>query len=93
MRQVFKVKGKDGPFKRATRIPPVQFMIIGNKLFEFTIDESGPPYEIFNTQVISDRRYIRAYLETFKLIKEAFVVNEAEGEKGEGASAKPSVIK
>jgi hypothetical protein len=67
--------GGDGPFYRTNKIPPVQFMVIGNKLFEFTLESQGSMTEIFNTQVVHDTRFCKNYIETFDVFRQ-FVNNQ-----------------
>ncbi len=62
-----------GPFLRMDHVPKVQYMIIGNKLFEFTLESGNSLSEIFNTQVVSDSRYCNAYIENFKILLKAFM--------------------
>jgi hypothetical protein len=62
--------GHEGPFYRTDKIPPVQFMVIGNKLFEFTLESQGSMTEIFNTQVVFDTRFCKNYIETFGIFKQ-----------------------
>ena len=57
-----------GVVVRRPKVPPVQFMIVGNKLFEFTLETGNVQSEIFNTQVITDSRYSAAYIEVFKML-------------------------
>ncbi|HEX8624696.1 MAG TPA: hypothetical protein VF782_06420 [Allosphingosinicella sp.] len=75
--QMVQEAGGEGPFYRTNRIPPVQFMVIGNKLFEFTLESQGSMTEIFNTQVVFDTRFCRNYIETFDVFRE-FVRNPDE---------------
>ena len=56
-------------FSRMEDVPKVQFMIIGNKLFEFTMNSANNSTNIFNTQVVSDARLCDAYIEQYKFIK------------------------
>jgi len=61
--------GAHGPFYRTVKVPKVQFMIIGNKLYEFTLHPGNSVTEIFNTQVVTDSRYCNAYIETFSILR------------------------
>lgn len=56
-------------FIRMSSLPDVQFMVIGNKLFEFTMNSVNSSTEIYNTQVISDSRQCNAYVNHFLFIK------------------------
>ena len=56
-----------GPFHRVKAVPTVQFMIIGNKLYEFTLEAGNSQSEIFNTEVVHDSRYCEAYIKNFEL--------------------------
>ena len=68
--EVVQEAGGVGPFYRSNRVPPVQFMVIGNKLFEFTLESQGSMSEIFNTQVVFDTRFCKNYIETFDILRE-----------------------
>lgn len=57
-------------FTRLSNVPNVQFMVIGNKLFEFTMNSKNTSTSIYNTQVISDSRQCDAYIEQFKFIQD-----------------------
>lgn len=61
-----------GPFYRVRRVPPVQFMIVGNKLFEFTLEAQKSRSEIFNTQVVHDTRFCKNYIETFDVLRDVY---------------------
>jgi len=61
------IKSDLGPFHRMKAVPSVQFMIIGNKLYEFTLEAGNSQSEIFNTQVVHDSRYCEAYIKNFNL--------------------------
>lgn len=62
-----RIKKDLGPFHRVKVIPSVQFMVIGNKLFEFTLEAGNSQSEIFNTQVVHDSRYCESYINNFRL--------------------------
>ena len=61
------IKSNLGPFHRVKAVPSVQFMIIGNKLYEFTLEAGNSHSEIFNTQVVHDSRYCEAYIKNFDI--------------------------
>jgi hypothetical protein len=71
MSDVIMAAGGTGPFLRTRDVPRVQFMIIGNKLYEFTLDPGNSVTEIFNTQVLHDSRYCEAYIQNFSIMKKA----------------------
>ena len=62
-------EGESSMFTRLAHVPNVQFMVIGNKLFEFTMNSANNSTSIFNTQVLSDSRQCDAYIEQFKFVK------------------------
>jgi hypothetical protein len=64
--------GSSGPFYRVSRLPPLQFMVVGNKLFEFTLESQKSMSEIFNTQVVHDTRFCTKYIQTFEIMKDSF---------------------
>jgi len=53
---------------RAHEKAKVQFMIIGNTLFEFTMNSENSSTNIYDTQVIHDQRTINAYVNQFNFI-------------------------
>lgn len=60
--------GSSTIFTRLSDVPKVQFMVIGTKLFEFTLNSENNSTDIYNTQVISDSRQCNAYIEQFKFV-------------------------
>lgn len=63
-------EGETGSFfTRISPVPDVQFMIIGNTLFEFTMNSKNKNTEILNTQVMYSRRTCESYINQFKFIK------------------------
>jgi hypothetical protein len=58
----------DTLFTRIKGIPSVQFLIVGNKLFEFTMNSGDHKTEIYNTQVLSDSRQCAAYIKQLEFI-------------------------
>jgi len=74
-----------GVVTRQAEVPPVQFMIIGSRLFEFTLESSGPQSEIFNTQVITDTRYSTAYMKMFDILKRQGRLTPLPGGKSQAA--------
>ena len=60
---------KNASITRVDNVPNIQFMVVGNKLFEFTLDSGNSLTEIFNTQVITDNRYCLRYIEYYDFMK------------------------
>jgi hypothetical protein len=52
--------------KRANKLPPMQFIIIDNTLFEFSLASNNNHSEVFNTQVISDSKTLNIYIRQFE---------------------------
>lgn len=65
-------------FTRISPVPDVQFMIIGNTLFEFTMNSINKNTEILNTQVMYSRRTCEAYINQFRFIKRIATQNTTE---------------
>lgn len=64
--------GGQQPFILCEQIPPVQFMIVGNTLFEFTLESGHSQSEVFNTQVVHDSRYCGAYIKNFEIYQSVY---------------------
>ena len=60
--------GGEPVFYPMPTVPKVQFMIIGNTLYEFTLDSQGSQTDIYNTNVVRDSRYCSAFVENFHLL-------------------------
>jgi hypothetical protein len=55
---------------RLHRVPPTQFMIVGNKVFEFILEPTRLRSEIHNTEVHEDSRTCDKYIKTFNIFKD-----------------------
>lgn len=57
-------------FTRVRQIPPTQFMVIGNLLYEFTLETAEGRSEIYDTDVKEERRACDRFAQTFRVLKQ-----------------------
>ena len=56
-------------YTRVAKVPPTQFLVVGDAVYEFTLEALGQRSEIYDTDVRQDRRAAKKSLATFEILK------------------------